>query len=393
MKTAAVLFLFSAGIYAQPAPIELLKQEALKARKLADDGTKWAEMDRPVRAMHSRLHDWIDAELRGMETPEVGPLMGLEVSLNEQLDRAGLTLPDRDDVDIGYGFARVSIDWLPEAPGSIFVVASVAAGCGFDDAVYMYSFETGHWKEVFANHPEGFTSQRPRVSESDSLGRRLLLLTYSSVQCASTWMGMVFAVFRLDAGGNARELLSDRHGFWLGNDGPEFVLTPEELTIEFLDRSVDVGIHNRTEIQRYRFGEDGVRRLDPVAFQPQDFMEEWLTRPWSEMQERSAAGLAGVHEALQASDSGDYGVVAPCPGRPGRWVVSLETRYQGDKKLDRPIERYFVVADLGHYRYRMESVWSDAPEGCKVIPSPATAPSEKHPWLTADELRALSQTH
>ena len=73
----------------------------------------------------------------------------------------------------------------------------------------------------------------------------------------------------------------------MGNDGPEFVLKPDELIMEFLDASVDVTVHNRTQIHRYSFGAETVQRLDPVAFQPQDFAEEWLTRPWTEMQSRS----------------------------------------------------------------------------------------------------------
>ena len=62
-----------------------------------------------------------------------------------------------------------------------------------------------------------------------------------------------------------------------------FVLKPDELIIELKDHSIDIGIHNRTEILRYSFA-DGVHRVDPVALQPQDFAEEWLAQPWSEME-------------------------------------------------------------------------------------------------------------
>ena len=105
------------------------------------------------------------------------------------------------------------------------------------------------------------------VSDADAQGRRLLLIHRWSVQCMSTWMETAYSVFRM-AGDSATppvSLLSGVHGFWMGNDddGLIFALKPDELIIELLDNSVDMGIHNRTQIQRYHFA-DGVKR--PGAF-------------------------------------------------------------------------------------------------------------------------------
>ena len=37
-----------------------------------------------------------------------------------------------------------------------------------------------------------------------------------------------------------------------------------------------------------------------MALQPQDFAEEWLTRPWSEMESRSDPATKALHEAVGA---------------------------------------------------------------------------------------------
>jgi hypothetical protein len=184
-------------------------------------------------------------------------------------------------------------------------------------------------------------------------------------------------------------LISDEHGFWLGNDGPEFVLKPDELMIEFLDRSVDAGIHNRTQIHRHSFA-SGVHRLDPVAFQPQDFAEEWLTRPWSEMQPRSAPETEEWHARLQ-SVAGEYAGVISCAARPGRWLIVLDISDIGEKELPEPLETYFLVRDLGNFRYEMEAVSEEEPPGCPGdgIVSDAGYASDKHPWLSEAELKAL----
>jgi len=173
----------------------------------------------------------------------------------------------------------------------------------------------------------------------------------------------------------------------MGNDddGLLFVLEPDALIIELLDRSVDGGVHNRTQVHRYSF-KNGSRRLDPVALQPQDFVEEWLTRPWSEMQSRSAPETAQWHSKLHADYvSGDYTAVVPCAQKPGRWVIGIDITHLGEKELPKPQPAWFLVNDLGGYRYRMESVSDERPKGC-----PGQAwPGDKHPWLTEAQLKAL----
>ena len=155
--------------------------------------------------------------------------------------------------------------------------------------------------------------------------------------------------------------------------------------LEFLGRSVDPGVHHRTRIRRYPLA-GGVQRPDPVALQPQDFAEEWLERPWSEMQSRSAPETAEWHNKLHADlVLADYSAVVPCAQRPGRWMIALDITQIGEKELAEALETYFLVRELGNYRYRMEAVSDEQPEGC---PGEQFA-SEKHPWLSPEELKAL----
>jgi hypothetical protein len=173
----------------------------------------------------------------------------------------------------------------------------------------------------------------------------------------------------------------------MGNEdgGLIFALKPDELIIELLDNSVDTTIHNRTQIHRYSFV-DGVKRLEPVALQPQDFAEEWLTRPWSEMQTGSAPETQKWHAKLHADFVlGEYSNVVACAGKPDRWSIGLEIKYLGEKELKDPIEAHLLVRDLGNYRFEMEAVSDSEFEGC---PGQGT-PRDKHPWLSVEQLKAL----
>ena len=145
-----------------------------------------------------------------------------------------------------------------------------------------------------------------------------------------------------------------------------------------------MGIHNRTHIFRYDFA-NGVRRIEPVAFQPQDFAEEWLTSDWSEMQAMSAPETGEWHRELRKLSFDRYVDVVPCASNPGRWAIGFQVTYEGEKEIEEPIQNYFLVRDLGNYRYAMEAVSGEEFEGCPGEGSP----SDKHPWLSVEQLKAL----
>jgi hypothetical protein len=150
---------------------------------------------------------------------------------------------------------------------------------------------------------------------------------------------MAYSIYRIGLPSGASEsLLAGEHGFGIGNYEPQFVLKPTELVIEFQDQSVDGGVHNRTEIHRYAFGAKGVTRLDPVAFQSQDFAEEWLTRPWSEMQSRSKPATEEWHSKLHSGLLfAEYSAVVLCRDRPGRWLIAPDIKQIGKNELPVPL--------------------------------------------------------
>jgi hypothetical protein len=162
-------------------------------------------------------------------------------------------------------------------------------------------------------------------------------------------------------------MMAERHGFRL-DDGLLFVLKPDELTVE----SVELGLPIRTHIRRYKVG-DSVRRIEPVALSPRDFVDEWLKRPWSEMEPLSTPETAAWHSRLYNQNLDAESLrSAQCVSSPGKWVVTLEGRY-------------FLVNDLGGYRYRMESISGSQPEGCPE----ESESGMRSPWLTAEQLRGL----
>ena len=376
-------------------------READENRKKTGEWTKEKEGHNAARMarVHAALLGWIESQLPRGPSAAAIKSSDWEAAVHRQLVRAGMAEKESppDSGPEPEAFAnprfwnvRVTLDRRPELPDLLFVVAGLGVGCGEDQAVYGYRFDTNGWNRAMSDHPEtdwGTSVSSLDLSEAGFNGHRLLVIHRTTVQCASTWVGTNYAVFRVSKN-SITPLLAGDHEFWMGNydNGLIFSLKPEELIIELLDRSLDGGVHNRTQIHRYTFLDGVVKRMEPFALQPQDFAEEWLTRPWSEMRPLSAENTQKWHGRLRAEGIfGEYLSVVPCTSNPDRWSIGFEINTVNLKPLSEPMDVYLLVRDLGNYRYEMEAVSDSAFEGC---PGEGSA-SEAHPWLSREQLKAL----
>jgi hypothetical protein len=405
-------FLIAVSMFGQDVALERLKRElyTVRAAELQRQTDTQPKDDggAAIATVHSTLRDWI--ELRLPQTLQFLPrdVTLLQSSLQKELAAAGLFALNSADTDLDNpaadpdeaalkwnlkwasdpGFDRVTLALkiLPAIPDVLFVTAGVHITCGEDEAVYAYRFDSsGRTRIVDADSKSdwGYGSADFELSDPDSLGRRLLLINRTSVQCASSWMGLTYAVYRLNQSHQPEALISSTHNFWLDDDGPTFVLKPDQLILELLDTGFDT--QRRTSILRYSFA-DGVRRLEPFAFQPQDFAEEWLISSWTEMQSRSTPVTRKWHAKFHSNFVlGEYTNVVACTAKPDRWSIGLDITYSGEKELKEPLAVHFLVRDLGNYRFEMEAVSDSEFEGCPGEGSP----SDKHPWLSVEQLKAL----
>jgi hypothetical protein len=391
MRAAILMLLAAVALPSQDAALIRLQREVAAVKASAKEPNR----DPNVTALHDALRDWIEARLPKDKSHLPGRA-ALSASLREDLVDAELGMPDdlspnaASDGDTfelrALGKVRVRLVQFPNLPDTLFAIAGAGVPCGVDEAVYGYRFDERRRTSLLQDRAEGYSGTKLELSAADAAGRRLLLTERSRVQCDSSGSAVAFSVYRLTPQPAAAErLLSEKQGVHRGDDELVFVLKSDELMMEFPDRSVDEGVHYRTRIRRYPFA-GGAPRPDPVAFQPQDFAEEWFTRPWSEMQTRSAPETFDWYSKLHDGFvSGEYSAVVPCAASPGRWMIALDIAQIGDKKLEAPLSAYFLVRDLGGYRYRMDAVSDQRPNGC---PGEAS-PSQKHPWLSPAELKDL----
>ena len=296
----AGLFLFPLMASAQDEALARLQMEAVKLRTAK---TKRDNFDDSIAPLQTAQRNWIESKLPKSRTELLDRADHLGAELERDLKAAKIAISDAPEKDndpegVGFGYAGVEVQRLRELPDMVFVTAAASIPCGAEDSVYAYKFDGSGWRRVVDARSQEMGDAELKLSDPDSSGQRLLLIDWRSQQCISSWRGMAYKVFRLDwDNGVAQQAVAGEEGFWLDEKQPLFVLTPIGMTIEFVDFSVSGAVHHRTRFKRYALT-SAAQRLDPFALQPQDFAEEWLTQPWSEMESRSAPATRALHEAL-----------------------------------------------------------------------------------------------
>jgi len=384
--TLAVSLLMAGVSGGQERALGRVKSESawLRQSPSASEEDVWKEIkvvrDRSA-GLHSAVRDWIESLLPQSRAALDSEFSFLNPRLNAELQRAGLIRSVITEDDFRPGFVtRMELSRPPEDPDKLAVTVGIGVPCGSDDLVYVYDYSQGPPRRVLESrgtrdHDESISSVR--FSKRDASGSQLILTLRYAVQCGSFWNRLSYDLFRLSSAANmALRTLGGEQGVYFGAYDPyQLRLEPDELLMEIRDHSIDSGV--RPHVLHYNVANSAGERIDPVALQPQDFVDEWLMRPWSEMESRSAESvrdkLKKWHEFL-AGDfvAGKFNFVQACREKPDQWQVGVALDWIKGKELPEPLSAYFLVQQSEQYRFKMVGISFDRQDGCPGETRPNT---------------------
>ncbi len=140
-------------------------------------------------------------------------------------------------------------------------------------------------------------------------------------------------------------------------------MEPHNILFELAGADLEGGFL-RTHVLHFEIRRDRTMRINPVALRADDFVHEWITRPWNEMVNWTRSSerrrLRGWHEAL-AKFSGSYWFVQPCSGRPGTWQIAIEA-YDSNGRESK--DYFFLVTQKDQYDFQMVDASSNRQAGC-----------------------------
>jgi hypothetical protein len=358
MKPLVMALAFaSAAFGADLDAIVAIQQKLLAARnsdKLPRDEVPLEE----VAAAKGQLSSWAESRLQSFDrTVEPSDLTKtLTNELNGAIKQAPPDNLDRlGDFAVSFSRPRGEATWLQ-------MNTDVGIPCGADRSVYLYEWNNDRWKRRFALEasdyrrsrygPENFVDLQ--VSASDASGARLVLTAGSPPACMSVWHTLYIRLFRID---KAQTLLLEETP--LANQGgdPSYAarLEPTGALIEFFGSSIDSLMLIRKHVLHYQLNHGAVERTEPIALTVRDFVEEWLTRPWTEIANWSDPRLAEWHAKLHKDNVfGEFDTAKRC-ARPGEWQISIDFD-------DRAT--YFSLLEQPVYHYTMLNISYDPRPDC-----------------------------
>ena len=175
-------------------------------------------------------------------------------------------------------------------------------------------------------------------------------------------------------------LISSENRFPL-HDGPEFILARDELSLGFLDRSVDGGVHNRDpSLSLQLCGGRETTKLDGLS-------APGLRRGVDDSPvERNAIKINAGHRSNAKLHAdfvlGEYTNMVLCNAKADRWSIGFVNRVHRRKQTQRAnqarISRLRAVPAIiasEMEAVRRVQIWSTR------LPGTESFPSDKHPWI------------
>ena len=386
--SATVLsMLCSSGSHAEDAALTAIhaELEPLRAHRSEHPETRGATI--AFTEIKHQLRDWVDGKIA--EVDPNGDFRSLADALNRELLQADLLCESAADVDrcagddttdwnaVGYlGRLRIETQTYPHFISSI---APIGIECGYDESAYVYGWKDGNWRRVIQSEQTEYTkaSYLPQFIDAVHISRserpageeHLVLILGQYGWCTSTWYPVFFRLWKISGNPDDTALLLDgQRQAWLGKYDVPIMgsVSLDDALIEFTVGSIDVDVHNRQAVFHYRVDGKKVTRIDPVALNPRDFVDEWLVRDWTDSviwsDERSRPALRAAHEKFHSGHViGSFAEdTFRCRDRTDEWQVELAL---GEPDKEAP-PNYFIVRWQPPYHFEMDEVRDEPRPDC-----------------------------
>jgi hypothetical protein len=320
---------------------------------------------RGIAAMKARLGDFVDASMRC--TPQVSD----PTAIDRQLSALAHASARADEPPKEAGLYGQELSFAAAKPADqprlIAITASFQIECGSDAMLFVFAPDHGIWREAlrWQNKPYrtiagAFWSLDYAISPPDRLGRWFVVTKSVSPSCSSTWSTITYTILRpLPHRRGPRALLTGSDSMWCGSeDFGTLTARPTSVDLRFHAASIDSGLHNRVWIRHFTVIGNAVRRVQPVAVSPGDFVDAWIVSSWRDASAWSAKRAAGTlrrsHRRLHKLRYFDYVSIRRCSDGPDHHQIELA--HEDDPPY------YFHV--LGQTTYEMFAVATKPDVAC-----------------------------
>lgn len=355
-RLAFVLMLSALGLPAQDQQLAAIRTNVLALRQHPDDHRETRGATAQLTVVKHQLRDWIEFHL---STFAQG---GTERVLTEVL-HAGLRDAKLfcDDDSQCFPSSLGFLDDIQVSRDGEFLIFETAVGiwCGYDYSAYVYQWSGSRWLRIWESEQDTYTEKEylpqiihtVHISAPDSGGNRLLLTLGSKPGCASAFQPVYYRVWQMnERQRTSRILLQESELANVGGDPPiRGKVSPDDVLVGFEMGGTGYGSSHQA-VRHYEVRAGTVKQVDPIATTPRDFVEEWLSLPWTQSASRSESPtLKDWYLKLHRDDGmGDFPEPAIHCANPDLWQISTH--------LHESPEAYYLVRWQAPYHFVMAGV-------------------------------------
>lgn len=219
----------------------------------------------------------------------------------------------------------------------LFVRAGFDIACGDDNLLTAYAWENGGWRRVLRWQADDYKDIGGAYGSGfwfSALPGGQVAVVHGTPWCASRWSQFAADVVAPANGPTAQRVLFHAENSYVLDENPiRFKVRPDGFEVRATVSSMDSELLTRPGVFRYRVDGGTVQRVQPVALNGRDFVDEWLNvndaqaREWSEPAAAAAAlkGRQAFDKARKAPGTGfEYGPVRSCSDSKDRFQVELD---------------------------------------------------------------------
>jgi hypothetical protein len=373
------------------APPVLVAQAQLLAVKLADeiDEQVSSSLQAQILALKDALANYTfaqfecvqaNADPKSIEAMLAGPLSANQPEVQQVYDAK--KPPQLDQI---YGSdLRIRVSRPTSEPQLLLVEFNFRIACGFDSVLLGYEQSNGAWKQVLRWQSAAYDSvggafgdffDYEVLPQAGSKGW-LIAVAHGMPWCTSNLSGFDVDLVQPSSDQTSQQTLFHRELEYRRDTDPVMKAEPGGFELRMTGESIDMSIVMRPVIYRFELEGSRLIRVQPIALNGRDYVDEWLESPWDDASRWSAtagsAELKNVHERIAAlMDPNaknwpdlDFGPVRGCGDAKAHYQVELDEEWvdeKGNSRPDRPI--YFQIEE-GKNSFTMFSAAANADPRC-----------------------------
>jgi hypothetical protein len=389
---------------AQSVGAEDVGLKSLSAKLTAIRGThgvnKMRDAGPELTPIKRALREWVEAQL-----PSLGPneddTKAFADHLNASLKAARLTCAWNDkqceettgnysQEDARGYLSDVSVSYL-DFRHYLAVKTNIGIRCGFDESAYIYEWREKAWRLLLQTEqdryddkhysPQNFLAIKvppTRVAWNEPAPNAPLILTLGySPWCQSNWQMLYTRLWRASSTNSApNPLIDDSDELYIGDDAiADAQVSDDDVLIEFEGGSIDGDVLVRPHIRHFLVRGGAVQRIAPVAFDPKQFVDEWLSQLWAESAKwigdsADRPSLRTWYDRFHKGDivfgEFDEDGVHRCHADPALWQVGF-TQQAGPHNPE--LTGYFLVRWMAPYRFALVDIRKEKSRDCDIADS------------------------